>query len=316
MKKWKNIFGSIVFLGGLAGILFLLSLALAPKGDIYNAVTVESKRKALLKEENDTIDVIVVGDSETYSAYSPLQIFKEYGITSYICGTSAQRLCDTISILETAFETQSPELIVLETNCFFRYAGSTQDVEYDILNDAAKIFPILKHHNRWKQYLGLADASDRDIECIRKGFKLRTDTIAYEGGEWMKESDGRMEFSGLVDEYLEKIYALCEENGAQILLVTTPAPTNWTYEKHNSVNDWAQEKKIVYLDMNLKSEELNINWAQDTRVGGNHLNHNGARKVSRYFGSYLAEQFELIDHRDEEKYLSWKDAIENSKLGL
>jgi len=316
MKKWKNIIGSVGFLAGMAGLLFLLSAVLAPKDDIYNAVTVESKREALLKEEENTIDVIIVGDSETYSAYSPLQLFKEHGITSYICGTSAQRLCDTLSILQTAFETQSPQMVVLETNCFYRYAGPTQNADYDVINDAAKIFPVLKHHNRWKQYLGLAGTSHKEIECIRKGFKLRTNTVPYEGGEWMKETDKRKKFSGLVDEYLLQIATLCEENGAELVLVTTPAPTNWTYAKHNAVSDWASEHDLKYLDMNFYHEDMGINWAKDTRDGGNHLNYNGAKKVSSYFGKYLNTEFELTDHREDEKYLSWNEAIEKAGLGI
>lgn len=316
MKKWKNILGGMVFLGGLAFILLILSVILKPQGDVYNAVTVESKREALLKEQDNTIDVIIIGDSETYSAYSPLQIFKEHGITSYICGTSAQRLCDTVSILETAFEKQSPDVIVLETNCFYRYAGSDQNADYDVLDDAAKIFPVLKHHNRWKQYLGLAGTSHKEMECIRKGFKLRTNTVPYEGGEWMKETDKRKAFSELVEEYLLEIETLCKENGAELVFVTTPAPTNWTYAKHNSVKDWALEHNIKYLDMNFLHKEMNIDWAMDTRDGGNHLNYNGAKKVSNYFGDYLATEFELADHRKEQPYVSWNEDIEKSGLGI
>jgi hypothetical protein len=316
MKKWKNLIGSVVFLGGLAGMLLLLSVILIPQGDVYNAVTVESKREALLKEEKDTIDVIVVGDSETYSAYSPLQIFKEHGFTSYICGTSAQRLCDTVSILETAFEEQSPELIVLETNCFYRYAGPNQNADNNVLNDFAKVFPVFKHHNRWKQYVGVAGTSHTEIECIRKGFKLRTNTVPYEGGPWMKETEKRKDFSGLVDEYLLQIYELCEQNGAELVLVTTPAPTNWTYAKHNAVSDWAMKYEVKYLDMNFNHEEIGIDWTNDTRDGGNHLNYNGAKKVSAYFGEYLATEFELNDYREKENYLSWYEAIEKSGLGI
>ena len=316
MKKWKNIIGSVIFLAGLAGMLLLMSVILMPQDDVYNAVTVESKRKALLKEEENTIDVIVVGDSETYSAYSPLQMYKEHGVTSYICGTSAQRLCDTVSILETAFETQSPQLIVLETNCFYRYAGPTQSADYDVLNDAAKIFPVLKHHNRWKQYLGLGGTSHHEMECIRKGFKLRTNTVPYKGGEWMKETEKRKAFSELVDEYLLQIYELCEKNGAELVLVTTPAPTNWTYAKHNAVSDWANERDLTYLDMNFCHEDMRINWTTDTRDGGNHLNYNGAKKVSAYFGKYLTKEFELTDHREDEKYLSWNEALEKAGLGI
>lgn len=316
MNKWKKQIGSVLFLAGLAGILLVLSAVMMPQGEVYNAINVENKREALLKEEENTIDVIVVGDSETYSAYSPLQIYKEHGFTSYICGTSAQRLCDTVSILETAFEKQSPDVIVLETNCFYRYAGPNQSADDEMINEAAKVFPILKYHNRWKQYIGVADGSNKEMECIRKGFKLRTDSVPYEGGEWMKETEKRKEFSGLVDEYLSKIYELCEENGTELVLVTTPAPTNWTYAKHNRVNDWALEHEVKYLDMNFCHEEIGIDWAKDTRDGGNHLNYNGAKKVSAYFGEFLATEFELTDHRSEEKYLSWDEAIKKSGLGI
>lgn len=304
MGKIKKILGSVVFLTGLVVIFLVLSVIVEPQYEIYNIIEVEKKLAALEKEDSNSIDVIIVGDSETYSAYIPLQIWEEQGITSYVCGTNAQRLCDTYSILKSGFETQSPKLVVLEANCLFRYAGMNQQSEPSALDEAGKLFPILQYHNKWKQAWTLVDTSEQrkqELESDRKGFKLRTDSVPYTGGEWMNETDKRKKFGDEVEDYLERIQELCFENNAELVLVSTPSPKNWNYAKHNTVNDWALKNDVNYLDMNLTHEEIQIDWANDTRDGGDHLNYEGAQKLSTYFGNYLKEIFELTDHREDEK---------------
>ena len=43
----------------------------------------------------------------------------------------------------------------------------------------------------------------------------------------------------------------------------------------------------------------------DTVDKGDHLNLTGARKVTRYLGNYLKENYELPDHREEQSYREW-----------
>lgn len=318
MDRVKNIAGSVVFLSGLIALLFFLSAVVMPRYEGYNVIEVEKKLDALAKEPENTIDVIVVGDSETYSAYSPLQIWKEHGITSYVCGTNAQRLCDTLGVLKSSFETQSPKLVVLETNCLYRYAGVKQSEDW-MRNEMEKVFPVFRYHNRWKQAFAMVDTEEQqkqERESIRKGFKLRTNALPYEGGEWMVETDKRAEFGGMAEEYLMEIYKLCQENNAELVLVTTPAPKNWTYAKHNTVSDWALEHNVTYLDMNLLHEDMQIDWSKDTRDGGDHLNYKGAKKLTSYFGNYLEENFELADHREDEDYKFWNEAVKKSGMKL
>ena len=99
----KKIVNSIIFLAGLAAILVLTSHFLKPNDDVYNTNGVMAKKEEFQKETNDTIDVIFIGDSEVYSAYNPMQLYGKYGFTSYVLATSAQRLCDTYSILKSMY---------------------------------------------------------------------------------------------------------------------------------------------------------------------------------------------------------------------
>ena len=212
MSRMKKLAYSIGFLLGLLVILIGVSVMLTPNGEVYNIVDVEKKTSYVSRLPENTIDVIIVGDSETYSAFNPLQMWKEQGITSYICGTHAQRLCDTFRILEESLKSQSPELVVLESNCLFRSAGVKPQMTDKTLHEVSKVLSVFEYHNRWKQAFAMinpVEARKLEREHLRKGFKLRTDVVPYSGEEWMKESDDRKAFGEGAEEYLNKIYELC-----------------------------------------------------------------------------------------------------------
>lgn len=42
--------------------------------------------------EQDTVDVIFVGGSMSYSGFSPMELYEKYGISSYNFGTSNQSM--------------------------------------------------------------------------------------------------------------------------------------------------------------------------------------------------------------------------------
>lgn len=319
MDKKKKIVGSVGFFSGLFILLAVLSSVVWMDGDVYNVIGVQSKIKHFSKLPENTMDVLIIGDSETYSAINPLQIWKEQGITSYLCGTQAQRLCDTYNVLKASLETQKPELIIFETNCMFRYAGIKPEMADKTLYELSQRFSVFKYHNRWKQLfsrINVVEYEELKLEHSRKGFKLRENIVPYTGGEWMKESDQRKDFAELAEGYMDKIYELCKEKNIEILLVTTPSPRNWSYEKHNSVSDWAKAKDLTYLDLNLYHKELQIDWSKDSRDGGDHMNFSGSKKITTYLSNYLNENYTLPDHRQEEIYSSWHEDLKNSGMEL
>lgn len=298
---------SIGFMTGLVIIMIVASIIFSPKREAYNVIAVEEKQRSLNEEPENTLDIIFMGDSESYSGFSPLQIWAEYGHTSYVCGTTAQRLCDTYALLQHTFEKQTPKLIVLETNCLFREAGITKKTDDKSLTLAAECFPIFQYHSRWKTYIPTSLSAKKQVlkERKMKGFRLRKSVTPYTGTlPYMKESNDIKEVEELAQEYLQKIHTLCEKNNAELILVSVPSAKNWNYEKHNGVQKLADENGLKYLDLNLV-EEIEIDWQTDTKDGGDHLNFNGAKKVTKYIGKYFSEQFRLTDHRTDKKYQKW-----------
>ncbi len=307
----KKIMHSALFLIGLAAIITVTSAIVKPKSEIYDLMAVEGKLKELENEKDNSIDLVFIGDSEAYSAYNPLQMYDEYGFTSYVCGTSAQRLCDSYVILREVFKRQSPKVVAVETNSLFRFGGLSDESGDKVLNFVSKYIPAIKYHTRLKVYItGGPVKNDGNM----KGFIYRTQVVPYTGGEWMKRSEASDDIHPCNLEYLKKMYDLAEENGAKLIFISTPSPVCQTYERHNAVSALARELGTDYIDMNLNVEELGLDWQKDTRDAGNHLNYYGAKKVSSYIGNILSRLYELPDHREDGSYQSWKQALINSGL--
>ena len=69
--------------------LFLLQRLLIPK---YVDGIVEGAFIAEYYEEEKDFDVIFIGDCEVYENFSPVRLWEDYGINSYIRGSAQQYL--------------------------------------------------------------------------------------------------------------------------------------------------------------------------------------------------------------------------------
>ena len=159
-----------------------------------------------------------------------------------------------------------------------------------------------------------------DREKIQFDFLARHDgaPIAYEqeiidmGGHIYREYYGRKEKPFIAGKYIQKILEICNQNEIKLVLLKIPEPTYWSVEKSASVYKYAEEIHVQYIDLNY-DENINIDWDKDTQDEGNHLNIYGAEKVGKYIASYLKNNYNLDDHRNDEKYQKWNDELENYK---
>ena len=122
----------------------------------------------------------------------------------------------------------------------------------------------------------------------------------------MKETTERQEIPEFARIYMEKITELCRKNDISLVLMSAPSPKNYNYRKHNALQEYADAQGLPYIDLNLKTKEIGIDWKQDSYDKGDHLNVYGAQKVTAYMGKYLKENYDLLDHRGDPKYADWE----------
>lgn len=304
MRGGRPVLRCLLFAAGLLVLLCLLSQLVRPKDNREDFGMGEMKANAILTEREGSIDVVAVGDSECALAISPMAIWQAQGIASYNCGTAGQYLYESYNYLCQAFEKQEIRLVLLDTNVIFREC----DREDWLFSKLERRLPVFFYHNRWKSMraedLGPVAYTWRDEY---KGWMFYTESEPYCGGEYMIPTDAVREIPDCNMTCLEEIVRLCSREGAELLFVSTPGPLNWDYESHNAVQALAEQWEIPYLDMNLLADEIGIDWETETKDAGDHLNYLGAEKASFYLGRYLAEHYELTDHRGDAAYADWEE---------
>ena len=310
---YKNIIKSIFFTTGLVILLFLSSELFRPK---YSEDVEEIKdplSEGITNEPENTIDVLIIGDSEAFNSIIPVRIWEKYGITSYVCATPLQRLSYTEKLLQDTFDSQSPKLVILETDAIFTEV-SFNDA---LTNKAELIFPIFTYHDRWK-FFNCNDQSliaNHTSEKNSKGYHLSKEVMVADASGYMEESSELEPIQDLNRSYVESLKEYCDEHGAEFMLLSTPSTRNWNYKKHNSMEKLAKELKVEYIDMNTHQQEIQIDWAKDSRDGGDHLNLYGAEKATEYLGRYLNETGKFESHKEDKAYESWNEESEKWETG-
>ena len=311
----KRTIKCIVFVLIFFVILMILSKIFIPKNNTLEAGIGRRKLTAsgVYTEPEGTIDVIVLGDSESYTSYIPLELWNQYGFTSYVCGTPAQRITDSYSILNKVFKRQKPKIVILEANNLFSKNGVVRHIKEYV----DKFFPVFEYHDRWKnltkenfykipEYKEIVN--DKGYRYSNKSNKVKKSKTE----NYMKENEIAKKIPGDNLKHLKEIKKYCDKKGSKLMLYNSPTPANWSFEKHNGIEKVAKDLGVEYIDLNLKVDELNINWKKDSQEKrGEHLNYVGALKITNYLGNYLKDTNELPDHRQDEKYEAWNEAYNN-----
>ena len=301
----------IAFIVGLVFLLFVTSQIFVPKLNTEASGLEEGDANGFIAEADNSIDVLMVGDSILYSSINPMQIWGEAGYTVYNCGSSAQELSYTLTLLHRFFEHQSPKIVFLETSAIFRVQNNNTIAS----NLLGEIFPVFQYHDRWK---------DLDIEDFYS--PIAPDVIVYDKGymyserveasvesdvqEYVKELDLKDRISTKNRIFVEIIKAYVESQGAQFVLVSVPSLVSWNYHRHEEVMKLADSLNCQFIDMNLLTNAVPIDWSGDSRDGGDHLNYAGAIKVTNFIIEYLRRSGLVESHRYDYRYHSWEESYE------
>ena len=294
-KMIKPVGSAFLFFGGLLFLMWLISLLLVPKTPAMESGMRDPSANGILSEPASTIDVLFLGDSET-------------GITSYCCGTPAQKLCYAQEFLEKCFEKQSPKMVILETNEIFRKFSVTDSLLH---KPSAPILSLFNYHDRWKTLSPVYSGPSVNYTFLEnaKGYRFSATASKASTKGYMDSHPGmaRIAFNNYTA--MEKMKRFCVSHGARLVLVSTPSTVNWNMKRHNSIRELAEELGLEYMDLNLLPDEVPIDWKTDTRDKGDHLNYFGAKKVTTYIADYLKKTELFADRRDDPTFQQWsKDA--------
>ena len=199
---------------------------------------------------------------------------------------------------------------------------------------ASVIFPIVKYHTRWGQLTkedftwpkkGLFYAGGAFINPMFGGVALTKELTLYEENQALARCNGyitsvsdgqarpeteqiesQIHAPVLTDEkkeYLIKLKQLCEENGAQLVLLKVPSYwyiyyDPWTSAKSDLMKSFAIENNIPFYDYSLDYDLVDI--TTDFSDGGVHVNVRGGVKVSAALGSLLRDTCQCMPTPDEQ----------------
>ena len=320
----KKILKITAFLLAMVLVLFVLQRVLMPK---YVSEAVDGR---LLAEYYDTAmnhDVVFVGDCEVYENISPVKLWQDYGIASYVRGSPQQLIWHSYYLMEETLKYEKPKAFVFnvlsmkygepQSEAYNRLAldgmkwsqskvdsiNASMTEEEDFISYA---FPLLRFHARW------SELKAEDFEYAFKvvpqlsinGYLMRIDVDGTEK-LYTGQPLTNYEFADVCWEYLDKMRVLCEENGVELILMKAPTGTPdwyWYDQWDVQIKEYAGEHGLRYYNFLENVEEIGIDFTTDTYDRGGHLNLSGAEKLSTYFGRILLEEMDMTSHHGEEEY--------------
>lgn len=278
---------------------------------------------------NETVDVLILGSSHAFEDFNTGTLWNEYGMAAYVLGGSVQPMWNTYYYLKEALKTQKPQLIVLE--------GYTAVYETEFIDDSRIIknnyglkwsrdkvnsIKISAPEERWNEFLleyvqyhtrytelGAADFLKNQGNRYYddwKGFGCNMATMPLTSAD-MGGVTQRAPLYQKTEEYYRKTLELAQGEGIPVIVVISPyAEINeGQQQKLNSAGDIAAEYGVPFVNCNLLTGEMGIDYATDA-ADGNHLNYRGNQKYTTYIGAYLKANFEISDRREERRYDTWQ----------
>ncbi len=320
ITKLQKAAKALIFTAGFVCILFSLSRMMQ-----YKAAVV---RVEPFFEIEEPIDVMFFGTSHVINGVLPLELWEDYGISSYNFGNNGARIPLTYWMMENVFDYQQPKLVVVD--CSYLYNNKMTATKVHQAHIALDAFPLTStklatindlflpeerlefllpftiYHNRWTE-LGKSDF------VVNYNTQLGASPKTYIAvpDEYAKLPEGTtLPEETVAMEYLEKMIDSCQAKGIEILLTYIPYPANETRQREAaSAQELALKRGVNCINF-LTIPDV-VNFTTDCHDPHSHLNLSGARKITDYLGSYIRTNYDIPDRRTEARFASWDSLYES-----
>ena len=269
-------------------------------------------------EDEDSIDILFTGSSMAYCDVIPSVIYEKTGYTSYVLAGPEMTFSISYYYLEEAFKKQSPSVVMLEASgAFFDKYQNYSKVNigympYDTERFKATVFaaekeerwglvfPMYNYHSMWQDVPVsqlFTKRSDDRID-MKAGYTYLTDCKAQDGRS-VRDLAFKQEDFDYNCKYLDKIKALCDKNGAELILFFVPSAQYPSDELMDKFYDRAQV--ITVIDYNDQSlfDTVGIDMTTDY-YDALHFNYSGAVKFSEAISEYINGNVKVSKHAHDD----------------
>lgn len=317
-RKIKETFKLISFILVFLVLLEVCSLTLFSNKSAANFSNKYQDAYSFVNEPDNSIQIAAFGNSDLYSALSPLDLWNEYKNTATVCASPKQTVQDSQSIAECLFKTQKPDIVIIETDMFYDKAVSQgnkialssnlSDI-FDALNpdyfdtNIKNIFTVFRFHNKWQFSKNMLKKAVYNTH----GYNYNNQIVRLSSVNYMEKTDTVEPISKATVKQADKLISYCQEKGAKVILVEMPSVFSWNYQRHNAVQQYADDNKLPFIDFNLLYDEVGISQTDCFRDMGNHLNYSAAKSVTEYIGKYIRNNYAINDLSNDKAYVSWDE---------
>jgi len=277
------------------------------------------------KEPENSIDVLLIGSSATYSDFSSAYAYEKYGYTSFPYAIGGSTCTMWKPALKDALKTQKPKLVVVDVfgggytrdmidsrsnqlSIVFSHTAFSPELiesaaEASALTEqsstAGFIFPFIKYHNNVPACL--PDLPDRLKLAVSGPSPLKgvfTNTRAH----FLADVDPASftDESAPIDEKTEAIIVdfieYCKSEDIEVLFAKYPSVLTEDRPDEMQVNlranrilEIAREHGYATINMQKQFYDIGLDEAGDFYNHG-HTNTRGQKKVTEFLGKYLQQE--------------------------
>lgn len=307
-------------------LVFLSVLVILDKILLLKSKDGIEQMHAYYKQPAGTVDALFVGSSHIFCHVNTGILWDDYGISAFDLAAAEQPFWNSYYYIKEALKTQTPKLIVLDittpgirptdyqpenwliTNTYgMKYSKDRYDaIKISALTNSfwRLLVPFNSTHGKYSD-LTEEDFVNYSNNANFKGFDPRETTMWFEAPD-VSGITKRHELSEKEETYLRKIIEYVKANNIPLLFISTPyvIETEEEQEKYNTIFDIADEYGIPYVDFNLLYDEMGLDFTTDL-AEVLHLNRSGNEKFTKCLGQYLKNNYELADHRGDNRFSSW-----------
>lgn len=332
----KNFFGTITFVM-LTAIVFGVVQVYLDYVDPVNTASVTGFKK----EQENSLDVVVLGASEVYAGYCPVIAWEEFGYTSYSFANAGMPGSLYKSMIREVLNKQTPKVLVIEVNGFLQqdwyydrslnlkgWIDSIEDPKQQELAvkeatdgenfDLYNMSSLELNHNNWKMPAKCAGSfyakaiSLFQRESYLKGYSTKAYNIKENDKD--EEEEKKLYFTRKSKKYFEELLTFCNDQGIEnVLFVRFPHMKKISNSRaFDEIRKMVEEHGYTFINFETQRGQMDI-LSGEYFYNSEHLNIFGTQKMTKSLGKYLVNHYDLSTNHSDEIKKQWNKSLKDFK---